>query len=218
MPHNARTPRGSFAVCSLVRETLPDMCRFVTHYLRAGAEHIYINFDGSQAEASEHIAAFADVEAVTIAVCDAEFWQKTYPKESVPKLVPKQIAVRKIAIGLNQSDWLLFCDAGEFVVGDEMLGTVLSRLPNDCPGVVIRNSEAVWGGAWFRTRLDATSRSLGAARWIVWTTSFQPGMRISGSCISTPLAMTAGVRSGKAAFLAAQFQALECLRVSGNGR
>ena len=128
-----------------MRETLSDACRFIDHYLRAGAEQIYIFFDGSHTEARDLIEAYSDVDAVVVFVCDAAFWQKTYPDIDVPMLVPKQVAIRKIAINQNTSDWLLFCDADEFVTGDESLGAVLSRLPKDCPGVIIPNSEAVWG-------------------------------------------------------------------------
>lgn len=141
-----RSDVDSFSICVIAREEVSDMLRFVEHHLYAGAEHIYLYFDGSSHEAKAYLDAFKDIQAVTVFVCDTSFWRDVYPNETIPALVRKQIAVRKLCIGLNKSDWLYCCDADEFLSSDEHPGAVLARLSPECLGVSLRNTEAVWGG------------------------------------------------------------------------
>lgn len=135
----------SFSICSLVRETLPVLERFVEHHQRAGVEHVFLFFDGTVDETRQIQDAFQDNDTVSITCCDSTFWTQIYPNKARIDLGDKQYAAFYRGIDLNTSDWLLFCDADEYVVADRPLGVALAKLPKSWSGVRLQNTEAVWG-------------------------------------------------------------------------
>lgn len=135
----------SFSVCVMAREEGAVLQRFVDHYTRAGASRIFLYFDGTQDEAQAACQEFANNDLVTLQVCDKEFWGEMFPDQEKVLLDPKLICVFRRSIELNDSDWILFCDADEFVVGRAPLGEVLAQVPSEIHGVRLLNTEAVWG-------------------------------------------------------------------------
>lgn len=135
----------SFSICSLVRETLPILQRFVDHHQRAGVEHIFLYFDGTEEETRSVQEAFQQDDSVSVECCDSSYWAKMYPDSSQLDLGDKQIGAFRNGMTRNKSDWMLICDADEFVTSDKPLGAALAQLPKEFSGVRIRNTEAVWG-------------------------------------------------------------------------
>lgn len=134
---------NSFSVCALIQERPFVIERFVSHYQRVGAEQIFIYFDGDVPNKESELIKILDNNRVSHVVCDAEFWhQKT--GETSPALSTKIVAAFRDAIPRNRSDWVLFCDVDELVVGNCPLGHALAQLPTDVFGVRLRNTEAVW--------------------------------------------------------------------------
>ncbi|WP_424941648.1 glycosyltransferase family 2 protein [Aliiroseovarius sp. S253] len=129
----------------MVRETLPVLQRFVEHHQRVGAEHVFLYFDGTEEETRPIREAFAGDSSVSVDCCDSNYWDKMYPGKEQIDLGDKQIGAFRDGLTRNTSDWILICDADEFVVSDEPLGVALAQLPEDFKGVRIRNTEAVWG-------------------------------------------------------------------------
>lgn len=135
----------SFSICCLVREKVTVLQRFVEHHQRAGVEHVYLYFDGSQEETRPICEAFKTDKSVSVKCCDSTYWSTNYPGKSKIDLPDKRLKVFTECVDQNTSDWLLICDADEFVVADRPLGSILAQLPKETLGVRIPNSEAVWG-------------------------------------------------------------------------
>lgn len=136
---------NSYSVCCLARESLPTVQRFVDHYRHGGADRIFLFLDGTDDETQEVSDAFQGDDFVSITRCNPEFWRNMYPDGIDMNLSDKIVGVFELGIHKNKSDWVLFCDADEFVVGDRPLGVALAMLPTDFRGVRIQNTEAVWG-------------------------------------------------------------------------
>ncbi|MCK0172483.1 glycosyltransferase family 2 protein [Aliiroseovarius sp. S1123] len=135
----------SFSVTLCARESLSVLQSFVDHYQLAGAEQIFLYIDDEKDVSDAVAAALAPYAFVTVQGCDEAFWKEAYPDERVPSLPQKQQVLYSRAIGLNTSDWLFFCDADEFIVGDRPIGKALAQVSDDILGVRLMNSEAVWG-------------------------------------------------------------------------
>lgn len=135
----------SFSVCCMARETLPIVQKFVDHYRRAGARQIHLFLDGTDEETQEIREVYKADDFVEVTCCNPDFWRRIYPDDADLNLSHKLVGAFKLGIQKNTSDWILFCDADEFVVGDTPLGAALAMLPKDCLGIRLRNTEAVWG-------------------------------------------------------------------------
>lgn len=135
----------SFSVTLCARESLSVLRSFVEYYQRAGAEQIFLYIDDEKEVSDAACGALKPYRLVSVTGCDGDFWKKEYPDEDVPTLTQKQVALRDRAIALNKSDWLFFCDADEFIVGDQPIGKALAQVPKSFHGVRLKNSEAVWG-------------------------------------------------------------------------
>lgn len=135
----------SFSVTLCARECVSVLRAFVEHYQLAGAEQIFLYIDDTKEVSDEVTEALAPYGFVTVQGCDEAFWKEAYPDEKVPSLPQKQEALRDRTIAMNTSDWLFFCDADEFIIGDRPIGAALAQLPDDMKGVRLKNSEAVWG-------------------------------------------------------------------------
>ncbi|WP_133484959.1 glycosyltransferase family 2 protein [Aliiroseovarius marinus] len=135
----------SFSVTLCARESVSVLRAFVEHYQLAGAEQVFLYIDDTKEVSDEVTEALAPYGFVTVQGCDEAFWKEAYPDEKVPSLPQKQEALRDRTIAMNTSDWLFFCDADEFIVGDRPIGVALAQLPDDMKGVRLKNSEAVWG-------------------------------------------------------------------------
>lgn len=188
--------RDSFAVCLTARETVSDLRRFIDHCRDAEAAHIYLYFDGTNDEAQDVCTVWGQDPFVTITVCDPAFWQSALPDVTAPALEEKQIATCMMAIEKNQSDWLLFCDADEFLAADIPIGEVLAQVPDSQPGVRVRNTEAVWGvsdditqefGCGYERR---PARNSVIGKYILPYLVFGPDGRVMSRC-------TAGYTAGK---------------------
>ncbi|MFD1343338.1 hypothetical protein [Litorisediminicola beolgyonensis] len=114
----------SFAVCAMVRETVDVLDVFARSYAQSGAARIVLYYDGSETEA-------APVEAAA-------------PGGALA-LEEKQEHVFRHALERNREDWLLLCDSDEILQRGHLLGAALAALPEDVPGIRLRNTEAVWG-------------------------------------------------------------------------
>lgn len=152
---------ASFSVVALMKEEAGVIRRFVDYYHRLGAQRIFILHDGPIAPlAADGItpAALAG-QGVELMSCDDAFWQRE--TGAVPAHLEHRLrAAFALGHARNPSDWLLVCDADEFVIDRMPLAAFLDRIPAGVDSVVIPPAEAVWGpgedidtpfgSTWFR--------------------------------------------------------------------
>jgi hypothetical protein len=119
---------------------------FVKHYIKIGAMEIFIYLDHQNQVEKLDLPDLSDYPQVSVFECDNSFWEvgQKQTGQSVTELDKKLVKVFRDAIEKNSSEWLLFCDADEFLSGPTSFNSTLSRLPESLKGVRIRNTEAVW--------------------------------------------------------------------------
>jgi hypothetical protein len=127
----------------MVREDGIVLSHFVDWYVRAGAERILLFYDGSGEEAREATSSFADVPGVSTIVCDEAFWNEAFGAFD-KDLDARIVHVFRRALSMNESDWLLLCDADELLQEAHRLGDILPSIDGGTKAIRLRNSEAVW--------------------------------------------------------------------------
>lgn len=136
---------ASFSVCLMAREPAEVIRRFVSYYHGIGAERIFVYLDGvpEAGEASE-IEEVAAKPYVSLSFCDEVFWSDALGAQE-RFLTTKLSHIFRTCIAHNGSDWLLFCDADEFLATDRSVSEILDLVPPSVPGIRIHNTEAIWG-------------------------------------------------------------------------
>lgn len=138
---------------TLVRDSVPNVDRFVTENLGGGVDHLVVVLDGAQPEVERHLA---DREGVTTVVADDAWWGG----ERVETLNGRQRVaanlVRVACAGLGWVDWLFFLDGDEVALLDR---EVLAAVPTGTDVVRLRPLESVSQppGApvrWFKRLLE----------------------------------------------------------------
>lgn len=137
-----------------MREDPEIVEHFVSYYLGLGATAVVIYHDGP----AEGMPAPTDPRARVI-LCEAAFWERLGGRPE--GLEDRQSAVYAHALAQCQTDWMLICDADEFVFGDRSVEQFLDWLPDTVDSARLRTAEAVWGptddpeqpfgSTWFRT-------------------------------------------------------------------
>lgn len=143
-----------FSTVSLMREDPEVVERFASYYLGLGAEAVVIYNDGP----ADHLAGLIGPK-VRIISCDDPFWEGLGGRPE--GLEDRQSAVYQHALARSDTDWILVCDADEFVFGDRSVEQFLDWVPDTVDSVRLRTAEAVWGpgdnvdlpfgSTWFRT-------------------------------------------------------------------
>lgn len=128
---------AGFSTVSLVRETPDVLLRFAGHYLRAGAGEVLAFWDGDDPP------ALPEVAGLTLVSCDAAFWAGLGGRPD--GLEARQAAIYAVGMARAAGDWLLVCDADEFVFGDRPLADWLDAIPPGEDVVRLPVAEAVWG-------------------------------------------------------------------------
>lgn len=146
----------SFSVAMISNEQADVIDLFVDFYLAAGAQEILIYLDFGAP-----CPSYPGQPAVTIIPCE-EICQVDGIPQRPDSFYDLQYAVYDNAFGRFTSDWLLICDADEFVSGNGILEEALQAVPADWDYIRLPVAEAVWGpgdqnGApyactYFRTR------------------------------------------------------------------
>lgn len=127
---------ASFSTVSLVREEPDVLTRFAGH-LAGGAAEVMLFWDGGDPPELPEMAG------LVVTVCDDAFWQGMGGRPVA--LEARQSAVYGRAMALCRSEWLLVCDADEFVFGDRPLPAWLDAIPAADDVVRLPVAEAVWG-------------------------------------------------------------------------
>ena len=133
----------TFAVISFMREEPEVICRFIRHYEKLGASKVYVCLDGLIGD--KDILELQKLESASVVLFDDKFWAATSAGVRPKFLDDAMISAREILMKRVASDWIFFCDADEFLVGNGTVADLLSLIPDEEDSIRICSYEAVWG-------------------------------------------------------------------------
>lgn len=160
---------ATFSVACLANENDTILHKFLAHYLRLGAEEVALFLDRAEAEGPVSLDAFGEDQRKRIRVtyCDEAYWS------NLGRQRPDVLEVRQRTIFTEYfrrcaQDWVLACDADEYLISPESLSGLLDRLPDDVDSVTFFTIEAVWApqqdinqpfqNTWFRVPFQTTKK------------------------------------------------------------
>ncbi len=109
---------------------------FVAHHLAMGAAHISLYFDHDPGAVISLMKGLPNVECV---ICDASFWADAGTRPS--SHVDRQIFNANHRFQRCASDWMLHCDADEFLSDGAALRRALSQVPATTPSLRLSTVE-----------------------------------------------------------------------------
>jgi hypothetical protein len=118
--------KPTWAVVSTMDEPAPLVAAFATHYLSIGASEVHIFLDHADAEAQ---ALLAGLPRVFVTVCDAEYWKACKPFRRPPMHFSRQCRNAQRVYESTKADWLLHCDADEYVRDGDAVVEALAQAP-----------------------------------------------------------------------------------------
>ncbi len=132
--------RASWIVQATMNEPLDLLVAFVSHYLEMGADLIDLSLDQPHPDAE---ALFAGHPKIRMTQCDGTYWARVSPKGRPMGLPARQMMNSREVYKALQHDWMLMCDADEYVRMGQDLGTFLASVPEAVDYVRIRVAEKV---------------------------------------------------------------------------
>ncbi len=139
---------------STVKDTLPNIQRFVTGNLAGGVDHLVVFLDAGDPEVRGWLDEHPHVTCVRT---DKTWWQGQRPAELNVRQRVNANLVKALLTTVEEADWLFHIDADEIVQVDR---AVLDELPASTRAVKLAPLEAVsrkrWDGepVWFKRLLD----------------------------------------------------------------
>ncbi|AJE48586.1 glycosyltransferase family 2 protein [Celeribacter indicus] len=153
------TSSPTWAVVALVDEPAPLVAAFARHHLALGASEVHLFLDRPDPEADRLLSGLSGCR---LTVLDQAFWDATNRGRRPERHTGRQRFVSTRIYRQTSCDWLLHCDADEFVSDRAALSAALASADRS-KGLVLRNRERVYlagdpgmhlfGGA-FRTPVD----------------------------------------------------------------
>ncbi len=116
--------RPTWMVQATVNEPMELLVSFVAHHLDLGADLVHLYLDHPHPQA---VAAFKGHPKVQITQCDAPYWARVVPRGRPPGLPGRQQANYRHVYDTLQQDWILFCDADEYLAPSEEVAAILAR-------------------------------------------------------------------------------------------
>ncbi|RPE67305.1 glycosyl transferase family 2 [Pacificibacter maritimus] len=135
MPNSSPT----WGVVATVDEPAILIAAFVRHHLTIGAHAVHIFLDRKNEAARDMLAP---IERCYVTECDQNYWNESGLSRRPPRHTARQKFNAEQAQALGMTDWLLHCDADEFVTDGSVVFDDLSGANDRC--VIIRNFERVY--------------------------------------------------------------------------
>ncbi len=132
--------RASWMVQATVNEPLDLLVAFVSHYLELGADLVHLCLDRPHPEAE---ALFDGNPKIRMTRCDPAYWAEVSPRGRPMNLAGRQIANAQHLYPHLQYDWLLTCDADEYVHAKQDMGAALALVPETLDFVRLKVAEKV---------------------------------------------------------------------------
>ncbi len=111
----------SWTVHSTVDEPVELLCAFTAHYLEAGAAEVHLCLDRRNEDVMDLLSPFPQVRLTT---CDSDYWARTPVRKRPIGQADRQTINLRRAYSESRHDWLLFCDADEFLQISRGLGSM----------------------------------------------------------------------------------------------
>lgn len=138
---------------STVKDTLPNIQRFVTGNLAGGADHLFVFLDAGDPEVREYLDQHPHVTCVRT---DQSWWGGDRPEQLNVRQRINANVVKALLSTVGGVDWVFHVDADEIIQVDR---AVLDTVPADTRVVKLAPLEAVsrksWDGdpTWFKRLL-----------------------------------------------------------------
>ncbi len=132
--------RASWMVQATVNEPLDLLVAFVAHYLELGADLVHLHLDRPHPEAE---AVFSGHPKVRLTRCDPAYWASVSPQGRPMNHPVRQMINAKQAYMHLQCDWLLMCDADEYLLPNQDLGVILAAQPATLDFVRVKVAEKI---------------------------------------------------------------------------
>lgn len=136
---NVRRP--TWAVVATVDEPPVLISAFVRHHLAIGAKEVHIYLDRPNPVAQADIEP---LEGCTVTVCDDAYWERTNHGHRRPRPTGRQQHNADEAFAKTKCDWMLHCDADEFIANGADLQADLEAESALLDYLHIRNIERVY--------------------------------------------------------------------------
>ncbi|MDZ4394643.1 glycosyltransferase family 2 protein [Cypionkella sp.] len=118
--------KPNWAVVATVDEPAALVATFAAHHLAQGAAAVHVFLDQPDVEAQ---AMLARLPGCVVTVCDAAYWAST-PRGKRPGLhTTRQAHNARRVYAQTDADWLLHCDADEFLRDGDALRAELAAAP-----------------------------------------------------------------------------------------
>lgn len=121
-----RSVGASWSVVSTVAEPPELLWAFAAHYLGLGAEEVHLFIDDPAQPGLEPLRA---LPGVRLTICDDAHWQAVNGGSRPPAHEMRQIRNANAAYRACRSDWLLHCDADEYLWVDRPVAEILGEVP-----------------------------------------------------------------------------------------
>ncbi|HET9420208.1 MAG TPA: glycosyltransferase family 2 protein [Nocardioides sp.] len=143
---------------STVKDTLPNVQRFVGGNLAGGADHMVVFLDAPGAEGQAEVREWLEEQPhVTTIRTGKQWWAGERPGQLNVRQRINVNLLKHVLAGGEWADWVFHIDGDEIVQVDR---AVLDKVPAGIPAVRLAPLEAVsrmhWDGdpTWFKTLLD----------------------------------------------------------------
>lgn len=131
---------------STVKDTLPNVQRFVRGNLASGVDHMFVLLDAPRAEGQGEVREWLeDQPHVTCVRAGKEWWGGDRPGQLNVRQRINVNLVKHVLSGFDWAEWLFHIDGDEIVQVDR---GVLEGLPADIPAVRLAPLEAVSRKHW----------------------------------------------------------------------
>lgn len=132
--------RPSWAVVATVDEPAPLVAAFVAHHLNEGAREVHLFLDKPDPQTATILRG---LEGCVLTRCDKAHWQ-AHNGGTKPYLhTRRQIINANLAYQRCRADWLVHCDADEFIRDGRAMAEELRAVPAACDHLRLRVAERV---------------------------------------------------------------------------
>lgn len=120
---------ASWAVVATVDEPAPLVAAFAAHHLNEGAASVHLFLDSPDPETE---ALLRGLPGCHVTLCDASHWQGPGGGRRPRRHPMRQIVNANLAYQACRADWLVHCDADEFIRDGRAMAQELAQAPQDC--------------------------------------------------------------------------------------
>ena len=130
----------TWAVVATVDEPAPLVTAFVAHHLNEGAQAVHLYLDKNDRAT---VKSLRDMPGCILTRCNNHHWRAHNGGRHPYLHTRRQILNANVAYQTCRADWLIHCDADEFIRSGAALAADLAELPADCDHARLAVAERV---------------------------------------------------------------------------